>query len=164
MNCYTFLYVPSTFLYVPPYKNNDCYQKLYVPIRSVQTPRNSCKSLYNLIRSYTFRANPSALLVNRHTFLYVPYTFRIRSPHKPSFYVQMLYVPTRPVQPIRKICEMGYGPIACEGLVQVLLASHSCPHVATLFPFLCVPLYVPIRSGRPPRISVYGHLGLMGLP
>ena len=99
VNGYTFLYGPSTFLYVSSYKKTDCYQKLYVPIRSVQTltiltnlyqmlyvpirsvqtPRNSYKFLYDVIRSYTFRANPPVLLANRYTFLYVPYTFPTRS-------------------------------------------------------------------------------------
>jgi len=39
-----------------------------------------------------------------------------------------------------------------------------CPHLAIPLTFLYVLLYVPIRSGRPPHISVYGHLGLMWRP
>ena len=51
---------------------------------------------------------------------------------------------------------MGYGPIASEGLVQLHLDSHSCPNVAISFPFLYVPLYVPIRS-----CTLQSHKGLL---
>ena len=61
------------------------------------------------------------------------YTFRIRSPHKMKDFAGKLYVPIRSVQPSRDSCVVSR-------------ASHSCPNVAILFPFLYVPLYVPIRS------------------
>ena len=100
----------------------DFYKKLYVPIRSVQPSRHSCELLYVPI--------------------YVPYTFRIRSPYKMKDFAGKLYVLIRSVQPSRysrelqeirtrsacdpihsvqllhKICEMGYGPTASEGIVQ----------------------------------------------
>ena len=38
---------------------------------------------------------------NSYTFLYVPYTFRIRSPPQLKDFVDQLYVPTRSVQPSR---------------------------------------------------------------
>ena len=63
---------------------------------------------------------------------------------------------------------MGYGPIASEGLVQLHLDSHSCPNVGISFPFLYVPLYVPVRCSRTegfcpvalgfPLLSYCGHL------
>ena len=88
------------------------------------------------MESYTFLYvpyNPLDILVNCYTFLYVPYTFRIRSPHKMKDFAGKLYVPIRSVQPSRDSCVVSR-------------ASHSCPNVAILFPFLYVPLYVPIRS------------------
>ena len=47
-----FLYVPYTFLYVPPCFLKDFLGKLYVPIRSVQPFRRNMKMLYVPIRSY----------------------------------------------------------------------------------------------------------------
>ena len=97
------------------------------------------------MESYTFLyvpCNPLDILVNCYTFLYVPYAFRIRSPYKMKDFAGKLYVPIRSVQPSRysrelqeirtrsacdpihsvqllhKICEMGYGPTASEGIVQ----------------------------------------------
>ena len=69
-----------------------------------------------------------------------------------------VYVPIHSVQLLHKICEMGYGPTASEGLVQLHLDSHSCPNVAISFPFLYVPLYVPIRS-----CTLQSHKGLVQL-
>ena len=88
------------------------------------------------MESYTFLyvpCNPLDILVNCYTFLYVPYTFRIRSPHKMKDFYGKLYVPIRSTQPSRDSCFVSRD-------------SHSCPNVAILFPFLYVPLYVPIRS------------------
>ena len=45
------------------------------------------------------------------TFLYVPYTFRIRSSYKSKEFSQKLYVPIRSVQPSRYSCKLLYVPI-----------------------------------------------------
>ena len=45
------------------------------------------------------------------TFLYVPYTFRIRSPYEMKDFCQKLYVPIRSVQPSRNSCKLLYVPI-----------------------------------------------------
>ena len=70
---------------------------------------------------------------SRHSceLLYVP----VRSVYVPHIkdFAGKLYVPIRSVQPSRDSCIVSRD-------------SHSCPNVAILFPFLYVPLYVPIRS------------------
>ena len=62
----------------------------------------------------------------------------------------------RPWQPIE----------AAAQLESLRPGSLSPASVHGLCAFLYVPLYVPIRSGRPPHISVYGHLasGVSGKP
>ena len=73
LNCYTFLYVPRTFLYVPP-----CF-------------------FDNSVKMYTFLyvlCNPSVIPFNCYTFLYVPSTFLYVPPRFSQLRVQNLYVPT----------------------------------------------------------------------
>ena len=48
---------------------------------------------------------------NTLTFLYVLYTFRIRSPHKMKDFSGKLYVPIRSVHPSQHYCELLYVPI-----------------------------------------------------
>jgi len=117
-----------TFRMRSPYKMKDFYQKLYVPIRSVQPSRYSCELLYvlirsvyaphtfliqtdrwlsKLIRSYTFCAT-LAILVNCHTFLYVPYALCLHSQHEVNDPYQELYVPIRSVQPSRNSLKSQY--------------------------------------------------------
>ena len=60
--------------------------------------------LLNFNEVYTFLyvpCNPLAQIANSYTFLYAPYTFRIRSSMFFEHVVQMLYIPTRSVQPSR---------------------------------------------------------------
>ena len=127
----TFLYVPYTFCIRSPYEMNNFSQKLYVPIRSVQPSRYSCKLLYvpirsvyvpirfpiqkerllsKVIRSYTFRATLSRFLrivLQSYTFLYVPCNPLAILANC----IAKLYVPIRSVQPSRDSCESCFKVI-----------------------------------------------------
>ena len=124
---------------------------------------------------------PLDILVNCYAFLFVLYTFRIRSPHKIKDFAGKLYVLIRSVQPSRyshdlqeirtrsvyvpihsvyllhEICEMGYGPTASEGLVQLHLDSHTpvlmWPSRFRSYTFRYTFLYVPVRCSRTKGLS-----------
>ena len=160
---------------------------LYVPIRSEQPSRDSCKLLYkyvpirsvyvppcfvkNLSESYTFLhvpCNPLAILANCYTFLYGPYTFRIRSAlclNNLSEGDAFLYVPHNPSRiscELLRIVIRSYTFLnSSQTFLQVILKKVPESYMFLYVPitFLdvpasnleeCVPkLYVPIHSVQP---------------
>ena len=122
---------------------------LYGPIRSVQPSHNYCD---DVVKCYTFiyvLCNPAGILANRYTFLYVLYTFRIHPPYKRERILYTFLVPsTFLVRSYTFLLRSFYAP--STPLVPYLPASaYTWPHVAISITFLYVPVYVPIRSGRP---------------
>ena len=93
------------------------------------------------MESYTFLYvpyNPLDILVNCKKFVHLPYTF--------------LYIPCN--SSTKSVWDTALQ--LPKGLSSCAWDSHSCPNVAISFPFLYVPLYVPIRS-----CTLQSHKGLL---
>jgi len=141
----------------------------YVPIRSVQPSRDSCKSLYVPIRSlyvpYTFSMQNGTYSFKCYTFLYVPcqpptkssrwYTDQDDSPVLPMcrFIPHLvpcghpIYVPIRSL--LRSHTFRTASHLCSIRSSRTFALQATCPQVAFTFAFLYVPAYVPIGSGRP---------------
>jgi hypothetical protein len=147
--CYTFLYVPYTLHIRSPFEMKESCQEVYVPARSVQPSRYRCALLYvpirsvyvlytfpitkhrilsTVIRSYTFRATPPAILAKCGAKLYVP----IRSNH----------VPIHSVEALLQMCPTNIRSYTFRATPPALFAKCAAK------------LYVPIRSNHVPIRSL----------
>ena len=128
MNCHTFVHVPYTFVHIPCNSSTKSVKW----DKALQLPQglSSCAWIPTPVLMWPscFRS-----YTFRYTFLYVP--------DAPGY----MWRASRPWQPIE----------AAAQLESLRPGSLSPASVHGLCAFLYVPLYVPIRSGRPPHISVY---------
>ena len=136
-----FYYVPKAFLCVATYFSQQFVENIYVPIRSVQTSRNSVKALYVptcsyyvppnffkiLLQGYTFLyvlCNPSVKLQRCYTFLYVLVTFVYVPPYFSQDLTKsdmFLYVPCNPSIEMHKCYTFLYVPNAFSLIFRTIL-------------------------------------------
>jgi len=127
-------------------------EMLYIPIRSVYVPYTfpiqNRRMLSRVIRSHTFRANPSQftpIFIECYTFLYVPCNplAILANPYR------MLYVPIRSVQTLPYFSQTGIRSNTFP------IRSTYAPHIKWTFAL------VPTRSAHvaiPPKLQDGMHL------